>query len=353
MVVFFVVFGLVLAAGLGVFALTLRNTIRTHRTGVLQPTGLQKATMWWTLLTIVVFTAILMYMVIGLISDPKASARWFAYFIVGFFPVSGAIFFMLVAARRQQRGAQQVRDREATLLFERIRAGYSGDRPLFVYLRPFSAVQAPTATESLVIELLEQRGALLCVDESSFQHGMGRIAFRDDEWQDAVLKLCECATAIVMYPAATTGTFWELSQLAGHGWLDRTIFFMPPHVVGTGSRAPGWLRRAFAALPEDARRRFDLRDGWEQARARAAALGVALPAYRDAGGLFRITAGDVDWITAFGREHRIGKAPQHAVEALTPLLDRLTAVWQSTHGAVAAGPRGEQVSPHTSSGAPP
>jgi hypothetical protein len=355
LIVFPVVLGLGFAAILGMAAVMLRNGIRTHRAGILRPTGLQKSMMWLLLLTLTVHAAMMSYFLIG---DPGETA--FPHFVAAVFITFGVLFFMMVAANRQQSRAQQVRDREARVLFDQIRAGHSIERPLFVYLRPFSAGGARNATEILIIELLEQRGALLCVDEPGFQYGIGRVALRDDEWQEAVLRMCERATAVVIYPAATAGTFWELLQLASRGWLDRAIFVMPPHVIESGphevqvthgsrGRTQYW---DVSTLSAEARRQLDPRHRWEQVRARAAPLGVALPEYRNKGGLFRITTGGVDWITVFDRD-LWGKAPTRAVEALAPVIDRLITTWQSTRSAVTAGARADpQVPPHASPGAP-
>jgi hypothetical protein len=238
------------------------------------------------------------------------------------FPFIAVIFVWILAINRRKRGEQRVRDEESGALLARIRRGESLGRPLFIYLRPFSAKQLRTATETLVIQLFEQRGMLVCVHEPGSSFGMGRITFRDDEWQRGVLEMCERASAIIIYPAASAGTLWELGKLSSHEWLNRTFFFMPPNIP-----LHGLSSRIIRLIGSKQRTQFqeltDLNGSWERVRTRCRGIHLELPEYCDQGGLFRISAGRAEWVSRFGHEYLVGRSPAQALESLNPLLDAL------------------------------
>ena len=73
----------------------------------------------------------------------------------------------------------------------------------------------------------------------------------------------------------------------------------------------------------------DMRGIWDRVRAGARGVGVDLPEYRDEGGLFRITAGEVAWVITFGHEYLIGKPPALERQELDPTLDALIAKWRA------------------------
>jgi hypothetical protein len=196
-------------------------------------------------------------------------------------------------------------------------------------LRPFSAVKEQTSTEELMIQIFEHRGILICVDEPGFQYGMGRLILSAGEWQIAVRLLCERAAVIVMYPGASAGVLWELGEIFNCGWLDRTLFFMPPNPISIFGPA---FRPTFKQLMQNnprvgsakAAARFneiDIGGNWEEARARAREIGVILPAYCDDGGMFRIRSGRLEWLTVFARNLFFGKSPKRSLEALGPIID--------------------------------
>jgi hypothetical protein len=315
---------LAMAAGLSFAAWSYVNAVRYHRAGIYRVTALQAAGIAWVLLLLFAGLAFLVWNLIQIgISDSLTSFESMAYVVGAGFVACALGFAMIFAMARQQATAQRARNEQTTALFQRIRARQPLERPLFVYLRPFSAAKAGTPTEQLVVELLERRGTLCCVGESDFHVGMGRIVLRDDEWQSAVLDLCERAAAIVIYPAASHGTLWELSQLTARGWLDRTLFFMPPNILIAHALSP--LARFADSRQRAQLEAHDLRSSWERARSRSREFGVELPAYRDEGGLFRLAAGQVEWVTLFARAHLYGKTPTVERETLEPILDALTA----------------------------
>jgi len=327
--------GLVLvgfAGAFGLVALVWANRVRLQRSGIFRITPLQVVATGSALLWIIGgFGGITWFFITLMKSEGDFPSMKFAqHAAVAAFALWAVVAAAILAANLQQGRAQRARNAETKALFEHVRGGQPLGQPLFVYLRPFSASgQKGTATERLVVELMEQRGTLLCVAESGFHYGMGRLPLRDDEWQPAVLEVCERATAIVIYPAATAGTLWELSQLIIRRWLDRTFFFMPPNVPF--HRVFSWAARFGDSQQRAQLEKYDIRSTWDQVRAGARGVGVDLPGYRDEGGLFRITAGEAAWVTAFGHEYLIGKPPALERQELDPILDALIAKWRAAN----------------------
>jgi hypothetical protein len=292
--------------------------------GILRVTPFDKALIGLILFIIASFGGYIIWTGIEavLTGNPPSTMSFLPILPLVFFPLVAVIFAMICAISRRKRSEQRERDEESRALLQRIRTGESLGRPLFIYLRPFSAKEERTATETLVIQLFEQRGTLICVHEPGFVYGMGRIAFRDDEWQQGVLEICERAAAIVIYPAASAGTLWELEQLSSRGWLDRTFFFMPPNIPLHGMSS-GVLRLKGSKQRAQLEELIDLRGSWARVRARCGEIGLELPAYRDEGGLFRMAVRRAEWVSTFGHEHLLGRSPVQALESLNPLLDAL------------------------------
>ena len=220
-----------------------------------------------------------------------------------FFAFVGLVFVGIFAVNHRQRKRQAARDAQAAAFLERLRTGASSPESFFVYLRPFAAHEHRTATETLVIQLFESYGPLITVDEPGHQLGIGRLALADDEWKPTVLALCAKAAAIIIYPAASDGTLWELGQLREHGWLDKTFVFMPPNIP------LGPLKN-----------RVGLQLFWEPARVRAHEVGLELPAYVHEGGLYRFRGSRAELVSAFERDHLFGRRPSRALEALEPVV---------------------------------
>lgn len=217
---FVALFGLLFFGVLLLFAWIFHN-VSASRRDMLRVTWIEKLSVGLVLLVIATIGAALV-----LAGDSGPDGRE-PYVALAFFAAVAVVFVMIMITKRRQARAQRARDAESRALFEQIRGGQPLTRPLFVYLRPFSAGEHGTPGEEFVIELFERHGTLICVAEQGFKIGMGRLTLKDDEWQVAVLALCERATAIVIHPAANPGTFWELTQIVGRGWLDHTFFFMP------------------------------------------------------------------------------------------------------------------------------
>jgi tetratricopeptide (TPR) repeat protein len=97
--------------------------------------------------------------------------------------------------------------------------------------------------------------------------GFGRVWTVDAEWQETASSLLNRADLVLMMFSDTTGTSWELEQLATRGRLAHTVFVVPP---------------AYALRENDDLGRYHLERDYRVFSERMAALGYATPAYRQA-----------------------------------------------------------------------
>ena len=92
------------------------------------------------------------------------------------------------------------------------------------------------------------------------------------KWQVVVRSLIERAEVVVLLPADRPGTLWEVDLiLADPGFLNKTIFLMPPDI-------------------EQAIWRPEWRQQWKQVRQRFLDRGINVPGYTPAGMFFRLDA---------------------------------------------------------------
>lgn len=197
--------------------------------------------------------------------------------------------------------------------------------------------------ESVLAELLDKDMPLVGLGRPSAglsKTGAGLVRTSDAEWKDLVTSLLDRCSLIVMTPAGTAGTAWEIEQLGQKPeWSAKTIYFMPnyhveliralqPFVVGhetmfgtsrfvakktekprpPGSiilyalsiiivRAPLALALAFARCVADVAfafvllfqrfaKSFGLRGRWSAARRAGRNHGLAFPSYSAKGSIF-------------------------------------------------------------------
>lgn len=93
--------------------------------------------------------------------------------------------------------------------------GRSGTRPL----------------ESVLADILDKEMPLVGLGRPNAglnKSGAGLVRTTDDEWQKVVTSLLDRCSLIVMTPAGTKGTAWEIEQLGVKPeWSEKTIYFMP------------------------------------------------------------------------------------------------------------------------------
>ena len=103
------------------------------------------------------------------------------------------------------------------------------------------------------------------------EFGPGLAGFVED-WQGRVEKAMNEAAYVFIVPSANVGTLWEIGVLKNRGYLDRTIFVMPPSIPPFKFTGDG-----------------EYKDFWEAARiACANEHQMELPPYRPNGGLFQM-----------------------------------------------------------------
>ena len=70
-------------------------------------------------------------------------------------------------------------------------------------------------------------------DDPEPPYGVARGYFEDQQWQDAVARLCHDSAAIVICLDRTAGVTWELAHLSATGHTAKTLFLLAPDDVGT------------------------------------------------------------------------------------------------------------------------
>lgn len=219
---------------------------------------------------------------------------------------------------RMSEYQQELRNERARQAFLRLTTGQELLRPLIVFLRPFkatrdyrlnlgslgvfsgsSSLSDSRELETSLAKLVGPFGDFVALGQELQVRGAGRIRTGDEEWKDVIRKICEAATAIIMFPSATSGTSWEGVLLKESGYTEKTVFLMPPLVwmeltgritrlVGTKEelqKEPGMRITAGGAIqqlnehaPQD----------WDAARAEYMQFDISLPEFEEYGLAFFI-----------------------------------------------------------------
>ena len=130
--------------------------------------------------------------------------------------------------------------------------------PFILYLRPFISTNQIAQTDHHVVPIRSASGAVMnfaaAADRVEFEAeiegalrafgplvalgqplehmGAGRIRVEDDEWQDAIARLIDAASLVVLLPSPRPGTSWEVERILTSGALDKTILVDPPNARG-------------------------------------------------------------------------------------------------------------------------
>jgi hypothetical protein len=99
--------------------------------------------------------------------------------------------------------------------------------------------------------------------------GPGRAQTTDDSWRKVLRALAMEAQMLLVIPAYTQGTSWEIEWVVTNKFLHKTCFVMPP--PGPGDET--WWT-----------------DTWHELKTWSVRLGVNLPEYTPQGCLFRMTS---------------------------------------------------------------
>ena len=183
----------------------------------------------------------------------------------------------LIQIDRSRRAALHLRDAESSAALPGPFGGGTSGHVL--YLRSF--VASPHLPR-VVVEpwgLLDLEELLACrLDRSPLialgnpeleRFGPGRAQTTDKHWRKVLRALAMEAQMLLVIPAQTQGTSWEIEWVVTNKFLHKTCFVMPP--PGPGDET--WWA-----------------DTWRELKTWSARLGVNLPEYTPQGCLFRLTS---------------------------------------------------------------
>ncbi|HKY38222.1 MAG TPA: hypothetical protein VJN18_19905 [Polyangiaceae bacterium] len=155
-----------------------------------------------------------------------------------------------------QEGSQRGRDGRAQQLLESCRRG-DGQEPFVLYLRgfawdgrlttqdmsPHALGSYPTHIdfETILERAIAHVGPLVSLGRHEELAGAGRVQ-SGEQWQLDVATLAARATQIVIVPANSPGTLWELEWLKTNARLDACIVVMPMSPTQSLSYAGEWLQ---------------------------------------------------------------------------------------------------------------
>ena len=155
---------------------------------------------------------------------------------------------------------EQRRDRWQALLDDALAARGAGH---VLHLR--SGTGRDDAVEGMIDDALRRTGTPMLAIASARSMSDGPCPGPRIAWHQAVTRMLDRSRLVVLTPLPRAGLRWEISALVARGFLDRTIFRMPP-----------------ADDADDAAGR------WAEARRMLLQDGLHLPPYRPEGGWFRL-----------------------------------------------------------------
>jgi len=160
------------------------------------------------------------------------------------------------------------------------------DGDYLVYLRPFDIDAgdsvAEQSLEALLVDALRKYGPVLSLGSDEQGLGAGRIETTDLGWKEDARQLLARSKGIIMIPHFSAGVRWEMQEIRRMGWLEHTVFVMPPSWSFTCSYNDGSWDKTRQILGED---------------------GFSLPPYVVTGAVFVLTPdGALDHHAPFGLE---------------------------------------------------
>ena len=225
------------------------------------------------------------------------------------------------ADRADLRRNQKRRDISATRLNDLIAKDSPDVEHFAVYLRPFAStdrlearsrrgsvdrpgeIPAHLDLEAVLTRAFRKTCPLVALGrQGETYEGAGRIEVSDDEWQNAIRKLSDQASMLLIIPSAHPGTLWELNRLAKDPQLAELCSSCPDcqggrHQASFGQqRTIASSRLGFSHTTLRNTHTTFLKIG--RMRALSKPFGLHLPGYSAAGALFTIdpASGDVDQI---------------------------------------------------------
>jgi len=172
---------------------------------------------------------------------------------------------------------QQDRDRIAGDISTMLNAEDFADKELpadfGLYLRAFMTTDKLHLRgfdlETMIAYSIAPTLPLLALGKPGEHLGAGRIQTTDEHWQEEILHLMQTARLILIIPSHRAGTLWEIATLRNGGFLDKTIFIMPPEMEFHGGK---------------------FSDDWQKTVLAAGEAGVEFPEHISTGAFFRLNA---------------------------------------------------------------
>lgn len=108
---------------------------------------------------------------------------------------------------------------------------------------------------------------LIALGQPGEHLGSGRIQTTDEHWQEEILRLMDASRLILIIPSHRAGTLWEIETLREKGYIEKTIFIMPPEIE--------FYKGKYS-------------DDWRQTVLAARKIGIELPTHIATGAFFRL-----------------------------------------------------------------
>jgi hypothetical protein len=160
--------------------------------------------------------------------------------------------------------------------------------PFALYLRPFkvtdrlglqgiSSKWGGIDIEVLLAEACQSWGELLALGKEGESIGAGRLRSDDESWRSSFYLLAKKASVIILIPAPSERTFFEIEWIKDNMFLEKTIFVMPPETVLRFGEMIG-----FSSQPQQNK---DYAESWSLLQMRSEEIGLRFPVYDKKGGL--------------------------------------------------------------------
>jgi hypothetical protein len=167
------------------------------------------------------------------------------------------------------------------------------------YMRTFDpAVEAGTL-EELLIQKYSHIGPLLALGNPSDELppiGAARKYVNGNEWRDVVLSLMQESSKIIIAVADTDSMIWEIENVSTRGYLDKTVFVLPPqhaHDVGILSKLAQRTGGDFASVRQTQEIEFHKENRKLGTDKEENGIQVIAASYNSAKGYFLVTSGHV------------------------------------------------------------
>ncbi len=144
---------------------------------------------------------------------------------------------------KYKAASQDRRDWDAALLFNAVKSG--NVKTFCVFLRPFYVTNQISETtytysgsppqnlqtyelEDAFIRAFDTIMPVVALGKPGEVFGVGRILVDENAWKKSASELMRRASLILCIPSMRPGSQWELDLIIQNGYLNKTVFLMPP-----------------------------------------------------------------------------------------------------------------------------